>query len=282
VTRQLVDGVRYEVRVSGNGPPLLLLHGFTGRGAHWGPHLPVLGRSFTTIVVDLLGHGRSDSPEDPARHAVEWQAADLAVIIGHVAGGPADVIGYSFGARVALMLALDAPLSVRRLVLESPSAGIADPVERHLRRAADEALATDLERDGTAAFVARWESLPLFASQADLSPAARRRLHDGRLRNRPSGLSASLRGAGQGTMTSLHSRLSQVRAATLVVTGELDPVRARSELVARGIPGARLAVVDGVGHAPDVEAPTRFRAVVMPFISAQNAPAPTTTAEEIA
>jgi 2-succinyl-6-hydroxy-2,4-cyclohexadiene-1-carboxylate synthase len=280
VTRQLVDGVRYEVRVSGNGPPLLLLHGFTGRGANWGPHLPALRRSFTTIVVDLLGHGRSDSPDDPARHAVEWQAADLAEIVRRVAGRPADVIGYSFGARVALMLTLSVPSTVRRLVLESPSAGIADPAERQLRRAADGALAADLERDGTAAFVARWESLPLFSSQAALSPAVRRRLREGRLRNRPSGLAASLRGAGQGTMTSLYDRLTEVRASTLVVAGGIDPVRARSELVARSIPGARLAILDGVGHAPHLDAPARFRAVVMPFISAQNAPVPTTTAEE--
>lgn len=268
MTREWVNGVRYEVRVTGDGPPLLLLHGFTGRGAGWGPHLPALGRSFTTIVVDLLGHGRSDAPGDPARHAVERQAADLVVIIERVAVRPADVIGYSFGARVALALALDAPSSVRRLVLESPSAGIADPDERSARLAADEALATVLERNGIAAFVARWESLPLFVSQAALPPAARRRLHEGRLRNRPEGLAGSLRGAGQGAMTPLHDRLAQVRARTLVVTGERDPVLARSESVAQGIPGARLVVMAGVGHAPHIEAPARFRSVVVPFLCA--------------
>ncbi len=281
MTRQLVDGVRYEVRVVGDGPPLLLLHGFTGRGAGWGPHLPVLRRRFTTIVVDLLGHGRSDSPEDPARHAVERQAADLAEIVRQVAGGPADVLGYSFGARVALMLSMNAPSTVRRLILESPSAGIADPVQRQVRRAADEALAADLERDGMATFVARWEGLNLFADQTRLSTAVRRRLHEGRQQNRPSGLAASLRGAGQGTMTPLHGRLAEVQAPTLVIVGGLDPVRARSELVAAHIPGAGLAVVPGVGHAPHVEAPARFQAIALAFMLAPNSATLTTTAEEI-
>jgi len=268
VTRQPVDGVRYEVRIAGDGPPLLFLHGFTGRGASWAPHLPVLGRGHTTIVVDLLGHGRSDAPADPARHAVERQAADLAEIIRRLGRGPADVLGYSFGARIGLMLALTAPESVRRLILESASAGIAEADERRARRVSDEALAADLERDGIPSFVARWESLPLFASQSALPPSVRRRLHDARLRNCAAGLAASLRGAGQGAMTPLHDRLIEVKAPTLVITGEFDPVRSRSESVAHGVLGARLAVVAGVGHAPHLEAPARFRSVVLPFLHA--------------
>ena len=108
MSRVEVDGVRYEVRAGGTGPGLLLLHGFTGRSAMWAPFLPMLRRHMTTIQVDLLGHGRSDSPTDPARHAVERQAADLAAILRRprTRTGPVAVLGYSFGARVALALAL--------------------------------------------------------------------------------------------------------------------------------------------------------------------------------
>jgi 2-succinyl-6-hydroxy-2,4-cyclohexadiene-1-carboxylate synthase len=268
VSRVLVDGVRYEVRVGGSGPALLLLHGFTGRGAAWGPHLPAFRRHATTIQIDLLGHGRSDSPTDPARHAVERQAADLAEICRGVADGPVAVLGYSFGARVALALALAEPSIVSRLALESPSAGIADVAEREARRAADEILAADIERDGIPAFVDRWEALPLFATHAGLPDATLRRLHDQRLRNNPAGLAASLRGAGQGVMAPFHSRLVEVRVPTLVVCGALDPARPRAEFVAAHIPGAGLVEIPGVGHTPHLESPARFRAAVLPFLTA--------------
>jgi 2-succinyl-6-hydroxy-2,4-cyclohexadiene-1-carboxylate synthase len=280
VTRLLVDGVHYEVRLGGSGPALLLLHGFTGRGSGWAPHLAAFRRVATTIQVDLLGHGNSDAPADPARHAVERQAAGLAEILRRVAGGRADVLGYSFGARVALALAIGNPTAVRRLVLESPSAGIADPQERAARRAADEALAGEIERDGVPAFVERWESQPLFASQSSLSEAARRRLHQQRLRNNAAGLAGSLRGAGQGAMRPIHDTLSSVTAPTLIICGSLDPVRGRAESVAAGIPGARLELVEGSGHAVHLEVPAVFCSLVLSFISAPQASL--TSSEEVA
>jgi pimeloyl-ACP methyl ester carboxylesterase len=69
-------------------------------------------------------------------------------------------------------------------------------------------------------------------------------------------------------MTPLHDRLIRVQAPTLVITGEFDPVRSRSESVARGIPGATHAVIDGVGHTPHLEAPASFLYVVLPFLHA--------------
>jgi 2-succinyl-6-hydroxy-2,4-cyclohexadiene-1-carboxylate synthase len=279
VTRLLVDGVRYEVKVGGSGPALLLLHGFTGRGSGWAPHLAAFRRVATTIQVDLLGHGGSDAPTDSARHAVDRQATDIAEILRRLARGPADVLGYSFGARIALAVAIGHPSAVRRLVLEGPSAGIADRVERDARRAADEALADEIERNGVPAFVERWESQPLFATQAALSVAARGRLHDERLRNTATGLAASLRGAGQGVMKPLHDSLASVGAPTLVISGALDPVRSRAEAVAAGIPGARLEYVEGAGHAAHLEAPAVFRSLVLSLIaSPQASPA---TSEEV-
>jgi 2-succinyl-6-hydroxy-2,4-cyclohexadiene-1-carboxylate synthase len=280
VTRLLVDGVCYEVKVGGGGPALLLLHGFTGRCSTWAPHLAAFRRVATTIQVDLLGHGESDAPAEPARYALERQAADLAEILRRVSGGRADVLGYSFGARIALTLAIGQPDVAGRLVLEAPSAGMADPVERSARRAADESLADEIERGGVAAFVKRWETLPLFATQAAVPEAARRRLHQQRLRNDPTGLAASLRGAGQGAMTPLNDRLASITAPTLVIAGSRDPVRQRAELVAAGIPGARLEVVERAGHAVHFEAPAAFRSLVLSFITAPRTPL--TSSQEVA
>lgn len=269
----LVDDLRWEVRVRGAGVPLLLLHGFMGRGSGWGAHAAAYARSFLVIAADLPGHGRSGIPLEPARASVEWMADDLATILRRTACVPAHVIGYSLGARVALRLAVTSPDAVRRLVLESPSAGIARAGERAARRLADAERAARIERDGIGAFVDGWEREPVFASQRGLPPARAARLRSERLRNRPAGLVASLLGAGQGSMVPLHGRLSEVRAPTLVIAGAVDPTgRARAEVVAAGIPGARLDIVPGAGHAPHLETPRFFRSLVLDFLKEDPTP----------
>ncbi len=123
------------------------------------------------------------------------------------------MLGYSLGARIALRLAVAHPDVVDRLVLESPSAGHRRaPASAKARRAADEALARRIERDGIDAFVAEWEAQPIFASQAALPTARAARIRRIRLANRPDGLAASLRAAGQGSMEPLVDRLADVSA----------------------------------------------------------------------
>jgi len=268
MSRIVADGAAYEVRTGGSGPAVLLLHGFTGRGADWGPCLSALRRAHATVVVDLLGHGRSDAPADPGRHALERQAADLVSILRGLGIDHATVVGYSFGARLALRLVIDRPDVVTGLVLESPTAGIADPGQRDHRREEDAAVADRIERDGIEAFVDTWwETTPVFAAERGLPGATRARLRAERMRNRPAGLAASLRGAGQGSMMPLHERLAAIDRPALVVAGELDPIGAdRARTVAAAIPGARFACVAGAGHAPHRETPAAFRRLVLEFL----------------
>jgi len=239
-------------------PSLLLLHGFTGSGAAWADHRPDLEQDFTVTAVDLPGHGSNIEPR-----SVEATADALADELGV---RRAHVLGYSLGARVALAIAVAHPEAIDRLVLESPSAGIADPAERAARRAADERLADEIERDGIEAFVDRWERNPVFASHAALDPHVAARQRAVRLAQDPHGLAGSLRLAGQGAMAPLHGRLGEVRATTLVIAGALDPARPRAELVAAGIPGARLVVIDRAGHTPHLERPDAFRRLVIDFL----------------
>lgn len=262
------DGTTYRVRTGGEGgprPPVVLLHGFTGRASDWSPFVrPIREAGHRTVVLDLLGHGRSDSPPDPARHAIERQAEDVAAILREVGAAPAFVVGYSMGARIALRLALTEPALVRGLILESPSAGIADPRERTARVAADQTLATRIERDGVEAFVDAWEALAMFAPERRLSAAARARLRRDRLRNRPAGLATSLRGAGQGVMEPLESRLKQIRCPALVIAGTLDTVGVeRAIAVARRVPTVRMLILPERGHAPHRETPARFRRILL-------------------
>jgi len=274
----VTDGVRYVLRDNGAGTPIVLLHGFTGNGGAWATWLPDLWPDGRTVAVDLLGHGDSDSPP-PERQSVERQAADLAAIMHQLGASPAHVLGYSFGARVALQMALDSPASVRTLILESPSAGIADPAARAARREEDGRWVRQLERGDLDAFVRDWAAQPIFASQARLPAQVRDRLVAERAANRPEGLAASLLGAGQGVMPPLHSRLGEIGVPTLVISGRLDPRgSARAGEVAEGIRGARHESVEDAGHTPHLEMPMAFRYLVTSFLAASvAAPSPTHT-----
>ncbi len=275
---RMSDGVRYQVVARGNGQPLLLLHGFTGRGTSWGSVLPDLAYRGRIITVDLLGHGGSDNPE-PYRHAIERQAADIAIIVQRQGDGPADVIGYSFGARVALRLAIDFPDSVGRLIVESPSAGIAGANERAARRKADRYWVEMLERGELGRFVREWEGQRMFESQRRLPATVRGHVTEERLGNRPHGLANSLLGAGQGVMTPLQDRLGAITMPTLVISGALDPRGSENATeVAHGIPRVLHGSIPEAGHTPHLETPHRFVHMVNEFLTASAAPSITTLA----
>ena len=283
-----IDGLRWAVRSAGTGPALLLLHGFTGSGSSWvgGLAEAAVAAGFATILPDLPGHGgtawRAGGPAawragDPAgradssRATVEAIADDLPALLAELGHRRAHVVGYSMGARVALRLAIAHPERVARLVLEAPSAGIADPGERAARRVADDSLAMTLERDGIGPFIDAWERTPVLAGEARLGVDARVALREIRASHDPAGLAASLRAAGHGAMEPLHGRLREVRAPTLVIVGAEDPARERAAAVAARIRGARLAVIDGAGHAPHLEVPAAFQDLVLEFISEEHA-----------
>ena len=256
----------WAVRAEGTGRPLVLLHGFTGSGAVWDEHAVALGPGRRLIVPDLPGHGQTVAAT--RRDAsVESSAEALAQLLQGHRAVPADVLGYSLGARVALRLAVTHPDVVARLILESPSAGIASEPDRADRRRADEALARRLEAEGIEAFVDAWERQPIFRTHSSMPPQRRARVRAIRLASAAEGLAASLRGAGQGSMEPLFARLGGIAAPTLVIAGALDATGLeRARLVVDGIPGARLEMVRDAGHTPHDEQPDTFRRLVLDFL----------------
>ncbi len=221
MTRLAVNGVHLNVEVRGEGPALLLLHGFTGSGATWTPHLGAW-QGFTTVAVDLLGHGESDAPTGPDRYRMECCVEDLTALLDRLDIRRAAVLGYSMGGRIALHLALSAPERLWALVLESASPGIEDPSEREERVGSDATLAEAIERDGVEAFVDRWQAQPIFATQARLPAAVREELRRQRLRSDPRGLANSLRGVGAGVQEPVLARLGELRIPALLLAGALD------------------------------------------------------------
>lgn len=260
-------GLRLHGDRGGAGQPLLLLHGFTGSTGTWTALRQSVGERFETIALDLPGHGRSSAPAEPGRYALGTLAADLSRVLDALDVEQPAVLGYSLGARAALRFALDRPERVGALVLESVSAGVDDAGERAARLAADRALADSIERDGIEAFVARWETLPLWESQRILPAEARAAQRAARLANVPRGLANSLRGAGVAAEAPVTGRLTSLNAPTLVVAGALDAkFVALGEAIAARAPRARFVAVEGAGHAVHLERPGVLAAHVEEFL----------------
>lgn len=262
----MIAGTALHAERVGVGPPVLLLHGFTGSAATWTRTATGLAARYSALAVDLPGHGRSAGVDDGC-YGMAGCVAALLALLDRSGVDRAAVVGYSMGGRVALHLALAAPDRVRALVLESTSPGIADPAERAARAQSDLALAARIEREGVQPFVDWWEQLPLFASQRTLGSDARARLRAQRLRSDAPGLAASLRGMGAGAMEPVVDRLHTIAAPTLLVAGEHDAkYRALGETIAWAMPSARLAVVPNAGHTVHLEAPQQFDTMLLSFL----------------
>jgi len=263
-----INGVLYHYRENGNGRPLILLHGFTGSSVNWEGVTAVLSNHFRLITVDLLGHGRTDSPTEPARYHMEKASVDLIALLDKLGVAQTALLGYSMGGRLALYTAVHHPHRISRLILESASPGLADETERAARRQRDDALADQIERDGISDFVDFWESLGLWESQKRLSEETRLALRRQRLQNNPAGLADSLRGMGSGVQPSLWPQLARLNMPVLLLAGALDEkfVGINRQMAVK-ISTARLEIVAGAGHTIHVERPSIFNDLLLQFLN---------------
>ena len=219
------------------------------------------------IAVDLPGHGQSSSPDDANRYSLERLADDLVRVLDELDLAQTTVLGYSMGGRAALRFALQHPERVSALILESTSSGIHDDQKRLERIGADNVLANMIERDGVAAFVARWEKLPMWSSQSSLADSGRAELRAQRLSNNATGLANSLRGAGAGVDAPDLERMSRISVPTLLLAGELDtPYVEHARRLASVIPGSVLKTISGAGHAIHLEQSEAMLAEVTRFV----------------
>ena len=233
---------------------LVLLHGFTNTGASWGPVAAALPERYRPQAPDIRGHGGASDRRPVSLTAV---IDDLAALAGD---DGCELAGYSMGGRLALHAAFALPGRVRRLVLIGASPGLADPGERAERRAADDALADEVERMTIEQFAERWARTPVLTGQP---PAVLAAVTAQRLRNTPAGLAAALRGLGTGALPSLWERLGGLAIPVELVVGERDAkFRATAERMAAALPEARVHVVPGAGHAVHLEDPLAVAAVI--------------------
>ena len=259
------DALAWRLLADGEGPAVMLLHGFTRSSVSWEPLVAQLA-GYRIFGVDLMGHGASPAPGPAARldaYRLDFAADAVADLVGRLGIGPAHLAGYSLGGRTALHAALRHPELWRTLALISANPGIEDDDARTARREADAALAERIGATGLEAFVGDWEAGPLFAALKQNDFAAWEEAHRDRLRRCCRGLQGSLLGSGQGAQRSLWPELAQLDLPMLVAAGSEDGKYGDiARRLAAAVPGATLQVYEGAGHDLLTERPEEIAAAL--------------------
>ncbi|GAE46122.1 2-succinyl-6-hydroxy-2,4-cyclohexadiene-1-carboxylate synthase [Mesobacillus boroniphilus JCM 21738] len=227
----------------------------------WGNHSKLL-------MVDLIGHGETESPGDMARYDIKKAAHDLKVLLDQLGIEKTDMLGYSMGGRTAITFGSMYPERIRKLVLESTTPGLENPAEREARVEQDNKLAMKIETEGLERFIDFWESILLFQSQLNLPKEIREQIRSQRLRNNLVGLANSLRGMGTGAQPSWWDKLKTFDFETLLITGELDEkfCKIAADMASKLPNATHLSIID-CGHAIHVEEREKFGTIVSEFLS---------------
>lgn len=217
-------------REDGEGKPLLLLHGNGEDGSYFKNQTEHFSGRYRVIAVDTRGHGRS--PRGTAPFTIEQFADDLKCLMAELGIGKAVILGFSDGANIAMRFVLRYPDMTDALILNG---GNLDP--------------SGIKRSVQIPIELGYRITKLFAGKSEEAKKHMELL--GLMVNEPNIRPEELR---------------SIKAPTLVIAGTKDMVkRSHTELIARSVPGAKLAIIEG-DHFIASKEPERFNRVVGEFL----------------
>ncbi len=243
------DGVKIHYEVHGDGPPLILTHGYSSTSGMWTGQVEALSRHHKLVLWDMRGHGRSDYPDEPAAYSEAATVGDIAALLDAVGAKRAIVGGLSLGGYMSLAFYRAYPERVSALLIIDTGPGFKkdDAREAWNKRALDTADRFDREGLDVLKSASRERST---VSHRDATGLAR---------------------AARGMLTQRDARvievLPEIKVPSLVVVGADDtPFLAASDYMAAKIPGARKVVIPAAGHAVNIDQPQAFIEAVLPFL----------------
>lgn len=230
-------------------PTILLSHGYSATSAMWQGQLAALRERCNVIVWDMRGHGRSDSPPDPALYSEQHTVEDMAAILDACGVDTAIIGGLSLGGYMTLAFHLACPERCVALMLFDTGPGYKNPEGRKGWNRTAEQRAKAFEEQGLDALGAGREvRISTHRSAEGLALAAR------------------------GMLAQVDDRIIQslpnIGLPTLVLVGENDePFRIPTDYMANKIPNATKVVLDGAGHASNIDQPDAFNEAVLSFVT---------------
>ena len=255
-----VAGGEIYYEEAGQGPPLILVSGLGGVGGYWRPQVPAFSARYRVITYDHRGTGASDKLQ--REFSIDQMTNELTGLMDALSIERAHIVGWSTGGAIGQTLAIERPQRIDRLVLCSTWTHC-DAWFRRLFEARREVLLKG-GAELYAAFFPLWVYPPDYVNAHDtaITEEVRRAVNAAPaevMMGRINALIAFDRRAG----------LSRIKTPTLVVASDNDYVipSYHAEALARAIPGARLALLRGGGHANTATQADAFNRVVLDFLA---------------
>ena len=259
-----VNGVRLFYEDRGEGPAIILLHGFTGSHKDWAAQIPVLAEKYRVIAIDQRGHGQSAAPSSASDYSVKIMAEDARGLLRHLGIDRSCIMGHSMGGFMAFELVLAYPEMVSALVLVDTSSGEFEraPGYAELRARLDELARTE---GMEAAFEYNAANNPMTREHFERHPERREVTRQKMLET---SVDAYVYVADSfSRWESLTPRLGEIRVPTLIVVGDEDaPFIKASRTMEESIANSKLAILAGSGHSPHEEVPEAFNNVLLGFL----------------
>ena len=246
------DGVNLYYEVHGDaGPVILLTHGYSATSQMWAGQVEMLARDHRLVVWDMRGHGQSDSPDDPALYSERATVDDMSALLDVVGVTSAIVGGLSLGGYMSLAFNRAHPDRVDALLIIDTGPGYKND---EARAAWNKTSLRTAERYET-------EGLDLLSSGSAERRTAKH--------TSAKGLALAARGMLTQRDSGVITSLPDIKVPAIVIVGSEDtPFLAASDYMATKIPGATKVVIDGAGHAANIDKPEAFNAARMEFLKA--------------
>ena len=258
-----MDAAPYWEVCDGDGPYLLLIHGFLSSKAQWLLNLEALGRVCRPVLLELYGHGASPAPTDAGRYETGSYAATIETIREELGAERWFVCGYSLGAAISIRYALTHPSRLHGHIFTNSASAFADPALADSWRANASTAAARIRNGGKAAL----ERIAVHPKHARRLPPT---VYDALVADAESISPAGIANAMERTMptASVRGDLQRNTRPALLIQGRFEkrfaPHRAFAE---RAMPHLEVVAVDS-GHAVNMQAADAFNAAVASFIQA--------------
>ena len=245
------DGVNIYYKTHGEGPAILLSHGFSATSQMWKPQISALSQDHTLITWDLRGHGQSDSPEELNRYSESLTTGDMAAILDETGFETAVIGGLSLGGYMSLAFCADYPQRVRGLLIIDTGPGFKNDAARENWNSYAESAAQGIGESG---------------GDTSDSPERLQSAH------------RDIRGvanAGRSMLKQYNARVIEslpgIKVPAIVVVGEEDEgFIASTDYMAAKIPGADKLVIANAGHASNMDQPEVFNRGILTFLAINN------------
>ena len=242
------DGVKVYFEDHGEGPGVLLSHGFSASSTMWREQIETLKDRYRVMTWDMRGHGQSDYPDDPAAYSEAHSTADMAAILDACGLQKAVIGGLSLGGVMSLAFHLNHPGRTAALMLFDTGPGFKKDAARDAWNQRANEQASQFETEGLAALSG--SNAVTIAGHRDAS-----------------GLVHAARGMLAQSGDQLIQSLPNIAVPTLVLVGADDtPFHAATDYMAGKIPGAQKVVIPDAGHAANIDQPAAFNQAMESFL----------------